>query len=112
MAGSHLRPCPACSRHVRVKEGACPFCGVSLEPSFSAAPAPLPPSRRLSRAALIALGAGSLALAPGCGESSTAMYGAPGIEMVDAGDAGGQEAGTAPGMPAYGASPADAAGHP
>jgi hypothetical protein len=58
----HLRPCPGCSRHVRVSEVACPFCGVSLDASFAAAPAPIPPSVRLSRAALFAYGTGALVL--------------------------------------------------
>jgi hypothetical protein len=61
---AHLRPCPGCSRHVRVSEGACPFCGVSLDPSFRATPAPVGPSRRLSRAALFAFGTGTLVLSP------------------------------------------------
>ena len=64
MTAAHLRPCPGCSRHVRVTEGACPFCGVLLEPAFRAAPAPIPPSRRLSRAALFAFGAGAVVLTP------------------------------------------------
>ena len=61
---AHLRPCPGCSRHVRVSEGTCPFCGVLLEPAFRAAPAPIGPSRRLSRAALLAFGTGTLVLTP------------------------------------------------
>jgi hypothetical protein len=76
----HLRPCPGCSRHVRVSEGACPFCGGALDASFRAAPAPVPPSRRLSRAALVAFGTGALVLTPAalvidCGGSSAAAYG-------------------------------------
>jgi hypothetical protein len=79
MIASHLSPCPGCSRHVRVSEGMCPFCGVSLGASFRASPAPVPPSRRLSRAALFALGAGTAVLGPvvaeGCGFSAQPMYG-------------------------------------
>jgi hypothetical protein len=70
MKGSHLRACAKCSRHVRVSESACPFCGVALSEAFRASPAPLPPRARLSRAALFAFGTGTLALAPGCSSSS------------------------------------------
>jgi hypothetical protein len=62
MTTAHLRPCPGCSRHVRVSEGACPFCAASLDASFKATPAPMGPSRRLSRAALFAFGTGTLVL--------------------------------------------------
>jgi hypothetical protein len=64
MTAAHLRPCPGCSRHVRVSEGACPFCGVLLEPAFHVAPAPVGPSKRLSRAALFAFGTGAAVLSP------------------------------------------------
>jgi hypothetical protein len=61
MTKLHLTPCPACARHLRANEQACPFCGVSLGAFFYAAPAPAsaPPARRLSRAALFAFGAGA-----------------------------------------------------
>jgi hypothetical protein len=64
MSQARLRPCPQCARHVRVSEATCAFCGVVLEPSFRAAPPPIAPSTRLSRAALFAFGAGTAALAP------------------------------------------------
>ncbi|MGO8996953.1 MAG: hypothetical protein ACLQVI_26865 [Polyangiaceae bacterium] len=67
MKKSHLRACTSCARHVRVSEAACPFCGVTLGPSFGAAPAPLPPSARLSRAALVAFGTGTISIAAACG---------------------------------------------
>ena len=47
-----------------MSEEACPFCGDSLDASFRSAPAPVPPSRRLSRSALFAYGTGALVLAP------------------------------------------------
>jgi hypothetical protein len=79
MTAAHLRPCPGCSRHIRVSGGTCPFCIVSLDPSFSASAAPIAPSRRLSRAALFAFGTGSLVLTPAvaidCGSTSEAAYG-------------------------------------
>ena len=74
MSRSHLRPCTACARHVRVTEAACPFCGASVDASLAASPAPLPPAARLSRAALFALGAGTISLTTACGgavESNT-----------------------------------------
>ena len=52
---THLSPCPACQRHVRVSEPSCPFCGVTLE--LGATPAPVLPKTRLGRAATFAFGA-------------------------------------------------------
>ena len=112
MTRAHLRPCPGCSRHVRVSEGACPFCAASLDASFRAAPAPVPPSRRLSRAALFAFGTGTLVLAPaaivtvalGTDCSGSSAYGAPACEDVncdavepleDSGDRGRRRSGAA-----------------
>jgi hypothetical protein len=87
MTQSHLRPCPSCARHVRVSEGGCPFCGESLSDEFRAAPRPLGPGARLSRAALFAFGTGTLAAAGACSSSSAVpAYGSP--VMFDAGDGG------------------------
>jgi hypothetical protein len=33
---THLLGCPACERHVRADERACPFCSATLPPSFGA----------------------------------------------------------------------------
>jgi hypothetical protein len=52
---SHLVPCPACSRHVRVTEPTCPFCGDGL--ALAGTPAPELPKTRLGRAAAFAFGA-------------------------------------------------------
>lgn len=55
-----LMTCEACSRHVRVTESRCPFCGAPREPE---GPSSLPPlARPMSRAVIAALGA-SLSLA-------------------------------------------------
>ena len=81
MTNAHLRPCPACARHVRVSEGACPFCRASLDAAFRAAPAPLAPAARLSRAALFALGAGSISVGAACG-------GATAVEVPSSQDGG------------------------
>jgi hypothetical protein len=66
---ARLLACPACARHVRADERACPFCGHELPPGFSEAPAAPSPTVRLSRAALYAVGVGALSLtaAQGCG---------------------------------------------
>ena len=70
-----LRACPGCSRHVRVGEPVCPFCGGELGGAFRSAPSPRAPSGRLSRAALFAVGAaGFVAGSVSCSSSS---YGGP-----------------------------------
>ncbi len=66
----HLVACPACARHVRVSETACPFCGSVLPDSLRESAPPAPPGVRLTRAALFALGTGTLAIAPGCSSDS------------------------------------------
>jgi hypothetical protein len=91
MTQRHLAPCPACTRHVRVTEEACPFCEARLPASLRESAPPKAPSVRLSRAALFALGAlgaaGPLAVAPGCGGSTTTETPPYGIPPVpDAGD--------------------------
>ncbi len=117
---AHLRPCPACTRHARVSEHACPFCGKRFAESFRANARPQAPAVRLSRAALAAFGAGTLAFAPACSSgSSNPLYGAPPPEYTDdggtadaqvVGDAG-SDAGLPGVAPVYGApvmEPADA----
>ena len=52
---SQLVPCPACSRHVRVTEPTCPFCGDGL--ALAGTPAPGLPKSRLGRASDFAFGA-------------------------------------------------------
>jgi hypothetical protein len=67
MSTSPLSACPACSRHVRIDEPACPFCRAALPAGF-AAPAALRPAGRLNRAALMALRMGAIgATAAACG---------------------------------------------
>ena len=83
---AHLRPCGACSRHVRADETRCPFCEAELD----AAPPPLAtPAGRLGRAALMAVGvtvgvtvaAATVTTVTGCGgkpdPNHAKPYGAP-----------------------------------
>lgn len=59
---SDLRPCTECSRHIRVADPACPFCGAGNDAPFTP---PRMPAGRLSRAAIFA---GALATgAAACG---------------------------------------------
>jgi len=73
---SPLVPCPECSRHVRVADPVCPFCGhallLSLRGASIVARAPVPPRRRLGRAATFAFGATFAgATLIGCGGDDT-----------------------------------------
>jgi hypothetical protein len=79
---SQLRTCPHCSRHHRVCEPLCPFCGGAL-PSCSAELS-TSPRERMSRAMLVAAGAALLGGA-GCETSILPAYGiAPHPLMPDA----------------------------
>jgi hypothetical protein len=101
MNKARLLACPSCARHVRATESACPFCAASLPATFAAAPLRLPPTKRLSRAALYAVGATSITVAAACSSSS----GTP------AGDTDGSTADASPdspsAMPLYGAAAPD-----
>ena len=115
---SQLVPCPSCARHVRSTESACPFCASARVPSLAAAPRS--PAKRLSRAALFALGASAAAVAacsgsvtpgPATGDSGALDGNTPdgeqqtippyGIPPMDAGNDGPVA------VPAYGAPPPD-----
>jgi hypothetical protein len=106
-----LRPCPACSRHVRAAELCCPFCDAALDAVTSKAGAP---PARLGRAALLAFGAAAATALAGaaCG-SGTPPTGDGGIGeggLADAGlDSGSIDTGFDTGNIAkpYGAPPAD-----
>jgi hypothetical protein len=123
MSKPHLVACPACARHVRVSETACPFCGVVLAASLRASAPPEAPGVRLARAAMFALGAGTLAIAPGPRAASATGCSSTGIEAplppygiapvpeagTDGADDGGPDTGTDDGgtteIPAYGLAP-------
>jgi hypothetical protein len=69
---SHLVPCPGCSRHVRAREDACPFCRTALPDAVRASAPPRRVVARLSRAGLIAASAAAAAIAAtACGGEET-----------------------------------------
>jgi hypothetical protein len=74
---SALVPCPSCNRHVRAGESACPFCSASLSHPACEGRCSSAHGRRLSRAALFAMGGAAL-LGAACGSGVVAPpYGAP-----------------------------------
>ncbi|MBS2020040.1 MAG: hypothetical protein JST00_44675 [Deltaproteobacteria bacterium] len=125
---NRLVPCVGCSRHFRVSEAACPFCGsASSESVESARPIPKLEGRPLTRAALLFATATTAASAMACGKSPAEPdkmlvqpYGVPvtpptGLPTPDAGpsdpsatDAGAKPKPTLPptnAAPAYGVPP-------
>ncbi len=77
MSLTRLVVCPACARHVRVDETACPFCGTGLPPHMQPKVAVAPPAG-LGRAALYAFRVGTLSLtatAAACGGSVSGSSG-------------------------------------
>ena len=69
-----LAPCPGCSRHVRVADGQCPFCGAAFATALAPRPA-VAARTRLSRAALFTFAA-SVGSA-GCSSAVTNTDAAP-----------------------------------
>lgn len=102
-----LRPCPACSRHVRVTETSCTFCGEALE--TVTLPKVAPPAR-LGRAALLAFGAAAATATIAACTSGTGPIVAD-ASVDDGGsdaqvpETGGQDTGSI--AKPYGAPPAD-----
>ncbi|MFI5299396.1 MAG: hypothetical protein ACHREM_14980 [Polyangiales bacterium] len=85
-----LVPCPACHRHVRISESACPFCASALPADFARGVIP-GTTQRLSRSAAFAF-ASTLTIA-GC--SSTGQTATTGDAAQDTAtsEAGGADAG-------------------
>ena len=89
---ARLLACPSCSRHIRLTEERCPFCGVACPDSFASSPSPVPPPRGLSRAglsrysALRIIGSGMLASAFASGQAASAGCGHVATEETDAGE--------------------------
>jgi hypothetical protein len=100
MADTRLLPCPSCARHVRAFEAACPFCASALPAFPAAAPIARAGGKRLSRAALFALGASAAAIAA-CSDAGTtqSLYGGPAVDS-------GQDSPSP--APLYGGAPVDA----
>ena len=92
--------CSACSRHVRVNEDNCPFCGEAMPPRELVA---MPSTRGMSRAAAIALaasmGAATGAVVTECGGEPTPVYGAPAPAAGSGGDGGAGNMGPVYGLP-------------
>lgn len=108
---SQLTPCPACHRHVRKTETACPFCSASI--SLAHLPAPQLPSSRLGRAATFAFGAslvGVTALVSCSADDSpgTAVYGGPPVPSAGAGGETSEPGGGGAGTAVYGGPPTSA----
>jgi hypothetical protein len=101
-----FRTCDECSRHVRVSEMKCPFCGHALE-AAKLAPVPRGPAQlsRAQRIALIAAVAGSIAA---CGDDSASNK--PSAQGIAGAAAGASATGgtTAAGAAAAGTSAAGA----
>jgi hypothetical protein len=95
MAHAHLHPCPGCARHVRVTDVVCPFCAATFDDSFHAVPELQAPRGRLTRAALFALGTGTLSVAAACSSSSQPAYGGP-VVLVDGAAPVEEDAGSTP----------------
>ncbi len=119
MTKAHLVPCHSCARHVRVSEDTCIYCDTVLPAELRARPVPRSPKARLGRAALHAVGAGTMTLAAACSSSDTfdtrdpgvltadAAYGGPPVDAAtDAGDANEEPIPTVDA--AYGGPPIDA----
>lgn len=92
---SRLVPCTACARHVRVDEGACPFCDAAMDGAHDPV---IERPGRIGRAAILAfrtLAVGAAGATVGCGSTT-------GLELDDAmvvrADAGPEadDAGTTP----------------
>jgi hypothetical protein len=87
-------PCPACQRHVRRHERACPFCAVALPPSPACAPGvpcqAIP--RDAKRATVIALSL-SLVASACIDDNDTPIYGAPSLPQAGASGSGGRNSG-------------------
>ncbi len=105
-----LIPCVGCSRHVRLSDSGCPFCGAAIEaPAAQHAAAT---SARLGRAAIFALGATLAVGAGACGPTTTSPDGAATdgqVTVPDAASEAGPDDGGSP-MARYGAVPAPDAG--
>jgi hypothetical protein len=89
-----LVPCSRCARHVRAREGSCPFCGATIDAALAAKATAAAERRvpRMGRAAVVAFGASvALAACGGSASGSTADQDTP--DHVTAGDESGNTGG-------------------
>jgi hypothetical protein len=112
---SCFEPCPACKRHVTTDETVCPFCAAPL-PDCSQKVKRTPLKGRLSRAALLAVGAGAALISSSCAGSAYGLptTGSGGTSMSDGstngdGSGGASGSGGAGGAVALYGAPAPAA---
>ena len=87
---TRLIPCPSCARHVRTSDASCPFCGAATVQ----APAPLVARGRLSRAALLAVGAAGALAAADCGGSTSSPEPASDASAADDASSGSTSSGS------------------
>src|SRR5690349_9880703 len=94
-----LVACPGCSRHIRISETSCPFCGASVADAMANALPRAIPAAGMSRAAMMAFAA-SLGAAACSSEMVVPVYGAPfplndgAVDGANAGGAGGAKQNT------------------
>lgn len=87
-------PCGACSRHVRIDETGCPFCGAGREARPIVAPAAPAGNRSFRLGRLAFATAGAALAAVGCLDTGSVepMYGAPCTPDMNCGYDAGQDA--------------------
>lgn len=110
MTKSRLSACPSCSRHVRAAETRCPFCETNLPDGFGTEPVRRVPAG-LSRAAMYALGVGTLSIAAAssaCSSSDSTAEKAGDSALIDAGKDAAEDDDSGRASPVYGAPAEDA----
>jgi hypothetical protein len=97
-----LVPCPACSRHLRRSETACPFCGTAVMEAMALVPERAMPTTRLGRSALFAFAAASVGAA-GCGGDVNTQTSKMVVKEDAAANGGSSSSGGQIGVAPYGA---------
>src|SRR4051812_36950436 len=95
-----LVPCPGCSRHIRRREGSCPFCGANVAEAIERSPVLQVPTARLSRAALFTFAAATIGAAACSGDDGSEPGpggGGAGASTAGTGGSAGQSGATAMG---------------
>jgi hypothetical protein len=102
---STFQACPTCTRHIKVEEATCPFCGGATPEGFGAAAKPRGPAP-LSRAAILFMSATAVtgvSAATACSSSSSST----GVSDAGAKDSGNEDTGL---VAAYGPAPVQDSG--